>query len=371
MFHDTSRKEFASYLRQNRVVIVENQRVFVLLIRSLILVLLAGGAVFLDPANAWADPPSGRVKQDITVGANHDVQLKAGQVVQILKQSGATVVIMVSLPDGSNGIFQIDATDVEMTVPNAAPPQPPAAPVATTPVITNAAPALAVAPTPAGPPTYPDGFVGGPEFHTTIGDQAAGTASVVKLKGGTQSYIISARHLLGPDGGFKTQTAAADVPAFVQSIQIEAFSGGSQHYDVTGLLVTANRLQATGGDPINDVAVYQNHDTTPQNQAVVLSDQLPAIGAPVWVVARVRGGVPEGQIMQSGKVTGNSRWLIFQFDNDGIIPAGASGAPVLNAAGEVVGVYSGHNNEKGHVLGFAVPSPLIVKVIKEAPPVAQ
>ncbi len=166
-------------------------------------------------------------------------------------------------------------------------------------------------------------------------------------------------------GGFKTQTPAKDVPQFVKNIAIKSFSGGIKRYDVTGLLVQSNRLKADGGDPIDDMSIYKNHDTMAQSQAVALATEIPAVGTSVWVVAHVRGGVPNGQIMQSGKVRWNSKWLIIQFDNDGIITAGASGAPVLNAAGEVVGVYSGHSQQDGHVLGFIIPSPMIVKVIKE------
>jgi hypothetical protein len=342
---------------------------------------IAFGVILLFSSSARADEQKGRIKHDITVGANHDVTLKTDQVVQVMKSSGSKVVIMAQMPDGSSGVYQIDVGDIELVAATPAPTAPvaapaltnaaPASPVAATPSTPTNSPAAASAPDkPAAPPTYPNDFVGGPEFDTTAGKQAAGTASIIKLKGGTQSYIVSARHLLGPDGGFEKQTAAKDVPAFVKSIEIESFSGGTHHYNVTGLLVPANQVD-TDGEAIDDMAVYQNHDTTPQDRAVALADQLPDVGTPVWVVARVRGGVPEGQIMQSGKVISNSTWIKIQFDNDGIIAAGASGAPVLNAAGEVIGVYSGHSDKDGHVRGFIIPAVLIAQVIKQAAPPTQ
>ena len=321
----------------------------------------------------------GKLTRDLTVGSAHDIHLTADQVVQVLKRSGTSAVILVQLPDGSNGVYQIDASAVESVAPGtpsaptpstAALTNSPPAPSAPAPVAATAppppTPAPAIPPSSAGPPTYPDDFVGGSEVVTTDGTRAAGTASVVKLKGGTQSYILSARHLLGPEGGFKKETAAADVPAFVQSISIHAFSGGIKTYNLTGLLVPSKRLKPIGGAPIDDLAVYLNKDAAPQSQAVALAETVPAVGDPVWVIARVRGGVPEGQVVQSGRVTFNTKFLVFQFDNDNIVTAGASGAPVLNAAGEVVGVYSGHGTEGGHVTGFVVPSPLIVSVIKQS-----
>ena len=340
--------------------------------------LVAVVALLFCSVDCWADP-NARLTQDVIVGPAHDVHLKANQPIQVMKQAGATDVIMVQLPDGSTGIYQVDSAIVEMSASTPATPPPAPAPAPAPAVVVAPAPApapspaSAVSPTaqaPTGPPTYPNDFVGDPEFDTKAGTQSAGTASVVKLKDGTQTYIVSARHLLGPEGGFAKQTPADQVPTFVQSINIESFSGGSHHYDVTGLLVPATQVKADGGAPVDDIVVYQNHDSDPLDQAVALAEQVPAVGTPVWVVARVRGGVPEGQIMQSGVIKFNTKWLIMQFDNDKIITAGASGAPVLNAAGEVVGVYSGHSKENGHVLGFIIPSPMIVDLIKKAPPIS-
>ena len=334
-----------------------------------LIVALAGSPVL-------AALPTARLKHALAVGGAKNIRLDTGQVVQVLKNSGDSVVILVQLPGGSSGIYQIDAAAVEMLAagaPTAVASPPPIVPTpantGTVPSVTAVIPARNSQSPPVSslPPSYPEGFVGGPEFDTTAGRQAAGTASVIKLKDGTQSYVVSARHLLGPMGGFATQTAARDVPAFVGHIRIGCFSGGVRRYSVTGLLVPTERLKADGGAPIDDMAVYQIHDTAPQSQAVVLAEQVPAIGDHAWVVARVRGGVPEGQIMQGGVVTGNSDWIIIRFDNDGIITAGASGVPVLNAAGEVIGVYSGHGKKDGHVFGFIIPAPLISKIIKQAP----
>jgi len=323
--------------------------------------------------------PAGKLNHDMIVGAAHDIPLKAGQAVQVMGQSGGKVVIMVTLADGSNGVFQVGAADVTLTPAAPAPPPPatapmptpaPASPMATAPASPPPAPSTP-APAPTGPPTWPDDFVGGEEVEATTGTNAAGTASVVHLKGQTQSYIVSARHLLGPMGGFPTQTAAKDVPSVVKTITIDAFSGGHRHYDVTGLLVPANHLKADGGDPVDDMAVYLNHDNSPQDQALPLADHLPAENDPVWVIAHVRGGVPEGQVIQPGKfIELKDGWIIFQFDNDNIISNGASGAPVLDAQGEVIGVYSGHSTNDGHKFGWVIPATMIANIIQQAPPPA-
>ncbi|MGA8705530.1 MAG: trypsin-like peptidase domain-containing protein [Steroidobacteraceae bacterium] len=228
----------------------------------------------------------------------------------------------------------------------------------------------ATAATPAAAPTFPDAFAGEPEFNTTGGRGSAGSAGVVKLKDGTSSYIVSARHLLGPEGAFDGQGAAKDVAAFVKSIRITSFfSGSARNYHVAGLLVPATRLETHSSEPLDDLTIYLIKDHLAQGPVVPLADRVPAQRTQIWLVATVRGGVPDGQIMQSGRVASNGawpKWLIFQFDNDRIVPGGASGAPVVNAAGEVVGVYSGHRTEQGHVLGFAIPAPLIATAIRTA-----
>jgi hypothetical protein len=368
--------------------------------------------------SAAADMPAGKINHDMVVGASHDIALKAGQAVQVMGQSGGKVVIMVTLPDGSNGVFQVDAADVTLAAAAPAvapaPPPTPVAPVtapipsaptpaptppaaATAPVTAPAPadqnqvrppislpnPATAYGPPPSGtaesvfsapsanatPPAYPKDFAGGAEFETTAGKKGAGTASVVHLEGEMQTYLISARHLLGPDGGFDKQTAAPDVPAFVQAINIHSFGGGSTHYAVTGLVVPATTVQAgANGVPMDDMAIYANQDSSEQDNALVLASQFPKLHEQLWVVARVRGGVPEGQVLQPVKVDHFfNGWIVAKFDNDKIEPAGASGAPVLNAAGEVVGVYSGHNTSHGHVYAFIIPATMIVNVIRQAP----
>ena len=70
----------------------------------------------------------------------------------------------------------------------------------------------------------------------------------------------------------------------------------------------------------------------------MLAETVPALGSQVWLVAKVRGGASADQIMHSAKVVDIHTWIIFQFDDDKLITRDASGGPVVNAEGEVVGV---------------------------------
>jgi hypothetical protein len=303
-------------------------------------------ALLLLVATARADMAEGKITHDFTVGANHDIPLKTGQVVQIMNQNGGKTVIMLPLPDGSNGIFQIDSTDIQ-SVPAGTPlglPAPPPPPPGTV------------------PPKYPAGFVGVPTFQTTQGNHSAGVASLINSGGSV--YLVTTRELLGPLGGFPTQIAARDVPATVHNIQLASFSGGSPTYAVTGLEVRTGRLQADSGKPIDDLAIYSLPDKTAQAQAVALAPQAPAVGDVIWVIARLHGSPPD-HIAHRCQVIDTKSWLLIEFDEDDIHTGGISGAPVLNNAGELAGVLSSPVTEAGHIRAYVIPAALIAQTIQK------
>jgi len=105
------------------------------------LLAFAGGAILLSSVSAWAAGENARITHDLTVGAAHDIQLKADQMVQVLKRTAEKAVIMVKFADGSSGIFQVNSAAVEMVVTAAPAPAAPVVAIATT----NAAPANVIA----------------------------------------------------------------------------------------------------------------------------------------------------------------------------------------------------------------------------------
>ncbi len=308
---------------------------------------LAAALVLTLAAHTHADMPEGKLTQDLIVGANHDVPLKKDQVVQLLSQHPDKTVITVPLPDGSNGIFQVDTILIKpvpagtpLGVP--APPPPPPPPPGTV------------------PPSYPAAFAGPATFQTTLGNHTGGEAALIKLDSGDQAYLASSRQLLGFQGGFQDQLAAKDVPNVVQRIQLAPFTGSGATYDVTGLLVKTSRLKPAGGKPLDDLALYRLHDSTAQPAALALAAQPPAVGDIVWVIARLRNSPPD-QVAHRAQVLAIKDWLEIQFDDDGTILAGSIGAPVLNITGQVVGVLSYGLSGGGHIRGYVIPAALLAK----------
>jgi len=203
--------------------------------------------------------------------------------------------------------------------------------------------------------------VGGPEFHTAAGTQAAGTAFLARLPGDPQVYVMTVHHLLGPMGGFRRLITHEEVPSFVQGIQLFELFGQPSWHPVTGCVVPY------GGDPkgpLRELAVFKTSGVAVED-AAILASVLPARGEPVWIIAHVRGGVPDGELLHRARaVSVNGDWLSCQFDNPNIITNGASGAPVVNTLGQVVGIYEGHSDENGYKYAFVIPSPLIIETVR-------
>ena len=312
---------------------------------------LAAALIIAFCATTRADMPEGKMMQDLTVGANKDVQLKTGQVVQIMNVRGDKTVITVPLPDGSNGIFQINSAAIQAVPAGtplglpAPPPPPPPAPGTV-------------------PPNYPAAFTGAATFNTTKGSHGGGDACLIKLPGGTQRYLASSRQLLGFQGGFTDQIDAKDVPTAVQGIQLAPYTGAPATYDATGLLIHTKRLKPAGGHPVDDIALFRLHDGSPPADAVQLADKPPAIGDVVWMIARLRNGAPD-KVAHRAQVLLLNEWVVIQFDDPDILTGGTLGSPVLNTDGQVIGVLSSSLTGGGNVRGYLIPAALLAKTISQ------
>ncbi len=232
-------------------------------------------------------------------------------------------------------------------------------------VVTLPIPANAQAPLPPAAMAFPKTFVGHPEFSTKLGNRSSGTAFVAKFENRAPVYLLTVRHLLGPSGGFPQLIPPDQVPSFVTAIRLQyLFAPGSKFLRVEGLKVPET---PDGKAPLFNVAIFKTADASPIEAGTITTDP-PVPGDPVWIMAKVRGGAAEGQYIHSARVTENrGRWLICDFDNQAIVPNGASGAPVLNVAGKIVGVYCTHSNRNGKVAAFAIPSVLIAELTAEQP----
>lgn len=293
------------------------------------------------------------------------------QIGSVKLSPGATVTIVsiqsdgVMISRGGGAPFKVakealpaSALVLETPTPTPAPITTPTATPIPTPVAiakASATPSLST-----NPPTPPYGVIGHPEFDTVAGKQSAGTAVLSKAHNSDAVYLLTVRHLLGPMGGFKELTPPEKVPSFVHSISLHPLSGGSgMNYSVQGLIIPVGD---NSNGPLSDLAAFKVPSGNSQS-ALELATLKPAIGDRVWVFADIAGGASRSVYSHPIKITdSNERWISGEFEEPNIVTRGASGAPVLNADGKVVGIYTGH--DKGDKLKcFMIPASVILSII--------
>ena len=139
-----------------------------------------------------------------------------------------------------------------------------------------------------------------------------------------------------------------------------------------------DRLKAeiVGTDPSTDIALLKidasQRALTPlelgNSEAVQVGDQVVAIGNPFGLSRTVTAGIVSALHRQIQSPSGFTIDKVIQ--TDAAINQGNSGGPLLNAAGQVIGVNTqiatGSSTEQGNVgIGFAVPANTVEEVVAE------
>ena len=209
-------------------------------------------------------------------------------------------------------------------------------------------------------PAFPKAFTGYAEFETTAGFKQVGWASIVTAGQGGGAYIISARNLLGPGGGFPNQVAAENVASFVRSVQIDSLAGGVHGYIVSGLPITAPDIDPLQS-PIDDLAIFQLHNASAQGPEVPLATQIPGKGETVWFISKSANGSELSALAGTVVTDVSNGWLTVKLKS-GALDKNASGTAVLNGTGELVGVYSQADAKDASMLEL-IPSVTIAKML--------
>jgi hypothetical protein len=86
-----------------------------------------------------------------------------------------------------------------------------------------------------------------------------------------------------------------------------------------------------------------------------LAHSVPSVGDSVWLVAQVRSGAAPDVLLHKAIVVSSDRtFLRFAYDNGALNLRATSGAPVVNSAGQVVGINFGGQQEGHWLVGDAV-----------------
>jgi hypothetical protein len=199
-------------------------------------------------------------------------------------------------------------------------------------------------------PAFTDASICRPEFNVDGARYRAGTAFLLQTE--QRTLLVTAQHLFGPDGGAAADVPASEVPARVRMDVCVAFDGGARWRAETPLAIEGAR-PGFDENAMRDVAAFPVAGRAERLPVLRLASQPPAVGEAVWLVAQTIGEPSSSALLHRGVVAAlNDSALVFVYDAPISITA-TSGAPIVNARGEVVGVNYGGGEDAGRYIGLA------------------
>jgi 2-alkenal reductase len=250
------------------------------------------------------------------------------------------------------------------------------------------------------------GVMGGAAGYYEASRQQATTATVASGKAAAapavtqQTALSSAGVAVGSPLIDAVQKAEPAVVTIINTMQVQSRRGGSGTavaegsgviIDAQGHIVTnahvvegaqtlqvilhdGSKVSATliGADSANDIAVVQVSGNVPatltfgDSSALQLGEPVIAIGSPLGSYdGSVTAGVVSG-LERTVQGSGQSHLI----QTDAAINSGNSGGPLLNAAGEVIGINTlvvrqSNSGDIAEGLGFAIPSDMVTGVVQQ------
>lgn len=172
-----------------------------------------------------------------------------------------------------------------------------------------------------------------PSFKSESFNFKAGTAFVVNFE--EQYLLLTAHHLFGSEGGLKK-------PYTGEELRNSKVSVSAKSFDTDELvLASGNNIAIKGaqayksGGTANDLAVF----SVAESKALVLAKKMPQIGDAVFMACHLKPKKMGQPTLHSAKVVAVTHdYIEYKFDSKMSKSNAISGAPVLNTAGEVVGM---------------------------------
>ncbi len=213
-------------------------------------------------------------------------------------------------------------------------------------------------------PTVPEHVVLKPTFMTGYDSFSGGTAFLCNIPGVEGTFLLTAQHLFGPACGLKRQFSWREIRntfLVVTGLSITE----PRHFVTCSNCVAipgARALDNRGYD--KDLAAYRlSSDQKPAS--LRLAATRPKVGETVFLHARQRGKTSLDMLRAVVRKSTDSEFE-YAFEEKQINLAGTSGAPVLNAAGEVVALNIGGAEEAGRFWGMGNPCDSISSLLKAA-----
>jgi hypothetical protein len=214
---------------------------------------------------------------------------------------------------------------------------------------------------PGSPPTLPANLAVRPTFTLKDGHTVeAGTAFGATMDGG-EPVLLSALHLLGEAGGLDKQIPAQQVPDVVAAVSLF-------NMDRSRLLGTAGKGLLREGQPLGegrtegdcrgDIVAFRLSKQSGVGVAP-LAKANPGFSTPVWVVGKEFSQSGAAAEAFPGVVWVSTRKALVVVMRTRVDLSGFSGAPVVNAQGEIVGMVIGGGDSGQGGTSVALLNPVV------------
>ncbi|HEX9060540.1 MAG TPA: serine protease [Clostridia bacterium] len=201
-----------------------------------------------------------------------------------------------------------------------------------------------------------------PKFELKDKTFEAGTAFAVELEDEKVPLVLTAYHLFGKDGGLPEKIPASNLPEVFEKVTFKDAYNDNPCGECDKIL----KIKDADTNPnVNKdiVAIYFGEKLNAKR--LKLSSNLPRKGEIVWLASPTILSL-EPRLHKATVKSASDKMLYFEYEEKDIVLQATSGAPIINSAGEVVGLNIGGGEQKGKKVGIANPCTSMTKMIKKA-----
>jgi hypothetical protein len=215
------------------------------------------------------------------------------------------------------------------------------------------------------PPIDAARYAFSPSFVTNDGPVEAGKAVPIraaKAPGGVA--VVSCNHIFGPPGKLRRIIPGEAMASFVQQGMLADLDGQKTPFGPALSLPGARPFSAS--DASTDLSLFYAPESL-ASRALDLAASGPAVNDDVWLLARlVDGALPSDLLHRARVVSSDDKMLVYEFDSPSLQLRATSGAPVVNARGQIVGLNLGARADQGKLVAFGNPVSSVERQIDRA-----